>query len=109
MLLVKVADAIAYAHGRGVIHRDLKPGNILIDQYGNPRVTDFGLAKKVAGDSGLTASGQIMGTPSYMPPEQTGGNRGEVGPAADVYALGATLYASSPGGRHFRPPPRWTR
>ena len=99
-LLVKVAEAIDYAHRRGVIHRDLKPGNILLDPSGNPRVTDFGLAKKVEGDSALTASGQIMGTPSYMPPEQAGGNRGEVGPAADVYALGATLYALVTG----RPP-----
>ncbi len=99
-LMVKVAEAIEYAHGRGVIHRDLKPGNILLDRNGNPRVTDFGLAKKVEGDSALTASGQIMGTPSYMPPEQASGNRGQVGPAADVYALGATLYALVTG----RPP-----
>jgi len=99
-LMVKVAEAIEYAHGRGVIHRDLKPGNILLDRNGNPRVTDFGLAKKLQGDSGLTGSGQIMGTPSYMPPEQAGGKRGEVGPAADVYALGATLYALITG----RPP-----
>ena len=94
------AEAIEYAHQRGVIHRDLKPGNILLDRNGNPRVTDFGLAKKLKGDSGLTGSGQIMGTPSYMPPEQAGGKRGEVGPAADVYALGATLYALVTG----RPP-----
>ncbi len=99
-LLVKVALAIDYAHQRGVIHRDLKPANILVDANGNPRVTDFGLAKKVQGDSGLTGSGQIMGTPSYMPPEQAGGERGAVGPAADVYALGATLYALVTG----RPP-----
>ncbi len=92
-LIRRVSEAIEYAHGRGVIHRDLKPANILIDAKGNPRVTDFGLAKKVQGDSGLTGSGQIMGTPSYMPPEQAGGKRGEVGPGADVYSLGATLYA----------------
>ena len=98
--MVKVAEAIEYAHQRGVIHRDLKPANILLDRAGNPRVTDFGLAKKLEGDSGLTGSGQIMGTPSYMPPEQAGGKRGEVGPAADVYALGATLYALVTG----RPP-----
>jgi WD40 repeat protein len=99
-LLAAVADAIYYAHQCGVIHRDLKPGNILLDQKGNPRVTDFGLAKKLEGDSGLTGSGQIMGTPSYMPPEQAGGQRAAVGPAADVYALGATLYALITG----RPP-----
>lgn len=83
-----------------MIHRDLKPANILLDKNGNPRVTDFGLAKKLERDSGLTGSGQIMGTPSYMPPEQAGGPRGEVGPPADVYALGATLYALLTG----RPP-----
>jgi len=99
-LVRRVSEAIEYAHRRGVIHRDLKPANILLDKNGNPRVTDFGLAKKVEGDSGLTGSGQIMGTPSYMPPEQAGGPRGEVGPAADVYALGATLYALVTG----RPP-----
>ena len=95
-----MAEAIAYAHRRGVIHRDLKPANILLDADGNPRVTDFGLAKRVQADSGLTGSGQVMGTPSYMPPEQAGGRRGEVGPAADVYALGATLYCMITG----RPP-----
>ncbi len=99
-LIRRVSEAIEYAHQHGVIHRDLKPANILLDQSGNPRVTDFGLAKKVQGDSGLTGSGQIMGTPSYMPPEQAGGKRGEVGPAADVYSLGATLYALLTG----RPP-----
>jgi eukaryotic-like serine/threonine-protein kinase len=99
-LIRRVSEAIEYAHQRGVIHRDLKPANILLDGNGNPRVTDFGLAKKVQADSKLTGSGQIMGTPSYMPPEQAGGNRGDVGPAADVYALGATLYALVTG----RPP-----
>ncbi len=98
--ILRVSEAVAYAHDRGVIHRDLKPANILLDQSGNPRVTDFGLAKKVEGDSGLTGSGQIMGTPSFMAPEQARGRRGEVGPAADVYALGATLYALLTG----RPP-----
>jgi serine/threonine protein kinase len=99
-LLAKVAEAIEYAHGRGVIHRDLKPANILVDQAGDPRVTDFGLAKKLEGDSDLTGSGVILGTPSYMPPEQAGSRRGTVGPAADVYALGSTLYALVTG----RPP-----
>ncbi len=99
-LIRRVSEAIEYAHRRGVIHRDLKPANILLDSNGNPRVTDFGLAKRIQADSGLTGSGQIMGTPSYMPPEQAGGKRGDVGPAADVYALGATLYALITG----RPP-----
>ncbi len=99
-LLLDVTTAVEYAHSRGVIHRDLKPSNILIGADGNPRVTDFGLAKRVQGDSGLTGSGQIMGTPSYMPPEQAAGRRGEVGPPADVYALGATLYCMVTG----RPP-----
>ena len=99
-LIRRVSEAIDYAHQRGVIHRDLKPANILLDKNGNPRVTDFGLAKKLKEDSGLTGSGQIMGTPSYMPPEQAGAERGTVGPAVDVYALGATLYALITG----RPP-----
>jgi serine/threonine-protein kinase len=108
-LMIKVAEAIEYAHSRGVIHRDLKPGNILLDRSGHPRVTDFGLAKKLQSDSGLTGSGQIMGTPSYMPPEQAGGNRGDVGPAADVYALGRPWMRSSPAGRPSRQPLRWTQ
>jgi WD40 repeat protein/S1-C subfamily serine protease len=99
-VLASVAEAIEYAHRRGVIHRDLKPSNILIDAGGHPRVTDFGLAKMVEGDGELTASGQIMGTPSYMPPEQVGASRAALGPAADVYALGATLYTALTG----RPP-----
>jgi serine/threonine-protein kinase len=99
-LMIQVARAIDYAHHSGVIHRDLKPGNILLDRKGNPRVTDFGLAKRLHSDSGLTGSGQILGTPSYMPPEQAAGHRGGVGPAADVYAIGATLYALATG----RPP-----
>jgi tetratricopeptide (TPR) repeat protein len=96
----KVAEAIAYAHEHGVIHRDLKPGNILLDTHGQPRVTDFGLAKRVEGDSSLTATGQVLGTPSYMPPEQAAGKADEVGPLADVYSLGAVLYTLLVG----RPP-----
>ncbi len=96
----KVAEAIAYAHAHGVIHRDLKPSNILLDTQGQPRVTDFGLAKRVEGDSSLTATGQVLGTPSYMPPEQAAGRADEVGPLADVYSLGAVLYTLLVG----RPP-----
>ena len=98
-LVATVAEAVEYAHRKGVIHRDLKPSNILIDGKGRPRVTDFGLAKRVGG-SDLTSTGEILGTPSYMPPEQAAGQIRAVGPAADVYALGAVLYAALTG----RPP-----
>ena len=98
--LRKIAEAMAFAHEKGVIHRDLKPANVLVDINNEPKVTDFGLAKKVEGDSGLTATGQILGTPSYMPPEQASGKVDEVTESADVYSLGAILYALVTG----RPP-----
>jgi WD40 repeat protein/tRNA A-37 threonylcarbamoyl transferase component Bud32 len=99
-LLQQIAEAVRYAHEQGVIHRDLKPGNVLLDKQGRPRVTDFGLAKRVQSASDLTGTGQILGTPSYMPPEQAAGNADEIGETADVYALGAILYAMLVG----RPP-----
>src|SRR3954469_10433696 len=86
-LVQQIAEAVAYAHVEGVVHRDLKPANILIDKGGQPRLTDFGLAKRVEGDDGLTATGQILGTPSYMPPEQASGRGDAVGPLSDVYSL----------------------
>ena len=89
----KVAEAVAYAHRQGVIHRDLKPANVLMDQTGQPRITDFGLAKRVGSDSDLTATGQILGTPSYMPPEQAEGKLNRIKETSDVYSLGAVLYA----------------
>ncbi|MFL5340411.1 MAG: WD40 repeat domain-containing serine/threonine protein kinase, partial [Gemmataceae bacterium] len=100
-LMKPVTDAVAYAHANGVIHRDLKPGNVLLDAAaGQPRVTDFGLAKRADTDSSLTQAGQVMGTPSYMSPEQAEGKNEQVGPLADVYSLGATLYCLITG----RPP-----
>lgn len=99
-LVKNICSAIAYAHQRGVIHRDLKPANILLDQNGQPKVTDFGLAKKTESDSGLTGTGQILGTPAYMPPEQASGGVDDVGPLADVYSIGAILYCLLTG----RPP-----
>jgi eukaryotic-like serine/threonine-protein kinase len=98
--LQAVAEAIAYAHVEGIVHRDLKPANILLDKDDQPRVTDFGLAKRVEADQEMTATGQILGTPSYMPPEQASGSRDAVGPWSDIYALGAVLYCLVAG----RPP-----
>ena len=99
-LLVKLARAMDYAHRQGIIHRDLKPANILLTAEGEPKITDFGLAKH--GDSQLTASGAIMGTPSYMAPEQAEGKSEQIGPATDVYALGAILYECLTGRPPFR-------
>ena len=82
------AEAIHYAHQQGTLHRDLKPSNILIDRQGRVRITDFGLAKRIEGDGDLTLTGQILGTPSYMPPEQASSKRSLVGVASDVYSLG---------------------
>jgi WD40 repeat protein len=85
------ARAVHYAHGRGIIHRDLKPANILITEAGQPKITDFGLAKRIDVEKGQTRSGAIVGTPSYMAPEQASGSKG-LTIAADVYSLGAVLY-----------------
>ena len=97
-----IAEAIHFAHQRGTLHRDLKPQNVLIDAADQPRITDFGLAKIMKDDSRLTQSGVVMGSPSYMPPEQAAGRQGDIGPASDVYSLGAMLYELLTGRPPFR-------
>ncbi len=98
----KIARAVHYAHSRGVIHRDLKPQNVLIDSEDEPRITDFGLAKQTGIQSELTVTGAVLGSPSYMAPEQAGGRLDDVGPRSDVYSMGAMLYELLTGRPPFR-------
>ena len=100
-VVLAIAEAVSHLHRHGIIHRDLKPSNILLDEAGTPYVTDFGLVKVLSGDSHRTTSGAIVGTPSYMSPEQAAGRR-DLGPATDVYSLGAILYELLTGRPPFR-------
>ncbi|HEX4666953.1 MAG TPA: protein kinase [Chthoniobacterales bacterium] len=125
-LIAKVARIVHYAHEHGMLHRDIKPGNILLDQKGEPHLTDFGLARLVETESTVTRTMEVMGTPSYMAPEQAGGNNAAASRATDVYGLGAVLYQLLSGHPPFaggttyetirlvletepRPPRHWNR
>jgi eukaryotic-like serine/threonine-protein kinase len=99
-LMETLSRAVHYAHGRGVVHRDLKPSNVLLTAEGLPKIADFGVARRLEGGAGQTKTGDVLGTPSYMAPEQVAAKTGTVGPAVDVYALGAILYELLTG----RPP-----
>ncbi|MCI0744869.1 MAG: protein kinase [Verrucomicrobia subdivision 3 bacterium] len=88
----RIAEATHYAHEHGILHRDLKPSNVLIDEHDQPRITDFGLAKRVERESFMTVTGQVLGSPSFMPPEQADAKRGKAGRYSDVYALGGILF-----------------
>src|SRR6476619_7046415 len=91
-LIANVARTVRYAHEHGILHRDIKPGNILLDQEGEPHLTDFGLARLVESESSVTQTLDVLGTPSYMAPEQALGNNAAVSSATDVYGLGGVLY-----------------
>jgi serine/threonine protein kinase len=103
-LVEVLAGAVQAAHDKGIVHRDLKPANVLLAEDGTPKVTDFGLARKLDDAAGPTATGAVLGTPAYMSPEQAAGRSREVGPAADVYALGAILYECLTGRPPFKGP-----
>ncbi len=100
-MLEKIARAAAYAHEHGVVHRDLKPSNVLLDSAGEPRVTDFGLAKRLGSGDDLTLSGQVLGSPGYLAPEQARGQGNKAGPLVDVYGIGAILYHALTGRAPF--------
>lgn len=102
---VAIARALAHAHSLGIVHRDVKPHNVMLDENNEPQLMDFGLAKRLEDESTLTTEGAILGTPAYMAPEQVRGDNSQVGPAADQYAVGTILYELLSGKRPFNGPP----
>ncbi|WP_417847462.1 protein kinase domain-containing protein [Thalassoglobus sp.] len=97
----ELASAVQSAHEQGVMHRDLKPSNVMLDLAGNPRILDFGLSRRMDSDENLTATGQLMGTPAYMSPEQAKGSHAEIGPQTDIFSLGVIFYEMLTGKRPF--------
>ncbi len=100
----RLADALAYAHSQGVIHRDIKPQNIMLDSAGEPKLMDFGLAKDLDDEAGITTDGALLGTPAYMSPEQARGDVAKIGPASDQYSLAVVLYQLLTGSKPFSGP-----
>ncbi|MCA9062889.1 MAG: protein kinase, partial [Planctomycetaceae bacterium] len=99
--VAKIADAVQYAHEQGIVHRDIKPHNVMLDEKGEPQLMDFGLAKRLSEDSAMTVDGSLMGTPAYMSPEQARGDHANVGPLSDQYSVGVILYELLTGRKPF--------